>query len=106
MDIIHLTDLPFIFFTIVAAALPEVIPGFQRGPALLRLAIVTTFCVIATVFAFYLQHADPAASFTRAFLLAQVARVTLVLAHMQEDSRRRNTAQDAVQGVPTAQEAK
>lgn len=81
---LHLTDIPILTAIIAAVLVPEVIHGFARRPALVRLAILFGFCVLATYLAFVLQHADIAVLFTRVFLIAITSRLSLLLNHIAE----------------------
>lgn len=81
---LHLTDIPILTAICAAVLVPEAIRGFARRPALLRLAILFGFCMLATYLAFSLQHADIGMTFTRTFLIAITSRLSLLLNHIAE----------------------
>jgi hypothetical protein len=76
---LHWNDLPIIICIAMGALVPEFIRGFEERKTLTRLGILSFFCVLSSIFAYILQHADPGAAFTRAFLIGVSTRVTLLM---------------------------
>ncbi len=84
MGILSWTDGPTILLIMAAVLVPELIRGFSRRAGLSKVAILLAFCCLATVTAHLFQHQDVGSAFTRAFLIAMVARLNLLLNHIAE----------------------
>lgn len=81
MDILHWSDLPSIFAVVLAILLPELIESFKRRDVLFKLAITASCCIVGTIFARLLQHADPITIFVRCYLMAITTRILLANNH-------------------------
>lgn len=81
MFFLHPADFAVMAAIVAGVLVPELIVGFERWKTLTRLGILVFFCIVSTFLAVYLQHADPGASFTRAFLIGITSRILLVSNH-------------------------
>jgi hypothetical protein len=84
MGIVSWNDVPVILAIVAGVLLPELLGGFKCWQTIVRLAMLTVCCLVATVLAHALQRADPGAAFTRAFLTGITARILLTLNHVME----------------------